>query len=382
MRKTVRVLVVLDYINSNSGVSSVVMNYYSNIDKAKVQMDFLLYENPDEDILEYLKGNGSNVYALGHPVKMSIGNYQKVIAGFFESHQLRYQIVHVHIPNAAFVVLKYAKKYGVETRIIHSHNSRGADGLVKKFRNYVLNKKGIGYATQYFACSKSAGKYLYGGKHLDEVIVINNAINLKKYRYDQKSGKKIRKELGIGDELVLGHVGRFSRQKNHEFLMEIASQLKERDIEFKLVLLGDGELQERIKEQVEMLGLKEQVIFVGVVNNAKEYMDAMDLFILPSLYEGLPCVCIEAQANGLPCLISENITREVALSDSVKFLGITDAGEWIDAILQMYDIQRLRQKREGDGCPDLNDYDIIAQAKILEERYLSYGYSSNINVDL
>lgn len=366
-----RVLVVLDYINSNSGVSSVVMNYYSNIDKSKVQMEFLLYENPEKKVLEYLKGKESNIYALGHPVKIGIGSYQKAIDRFFKEHQNQYHIVHVHISNAAFVVLKYAKKYGISTRIIHAHNSRGADGAVKKIRNYVLNKKGIFYATQYFACSKSAGEYLYGKRHLDEVIVINNAINLKKYRYDCESRMKIRKELGIRDELVLGHVGRFSKQKNHEFLIEIANELKKRTIDFKLMLLGGGELQEQTKEQVEIFGLNEQVIFVGVVDNAKEYMDAMDLFILPSLYEGLPCVCIEAQANGLPCLVSENITREVAVSDLMKFLGITDATEWIDGILK-HNIKQLRQKRENGGCIDLKSYDITAQAKILEERYLSY----------
>lgn len=158
--KKIKVLVVLDFINRNSGVSSVVMNYYSHMDASKIQMDFLLYEEPDESFATYLQQNGSKIYALGHPTKLGILNYARGIEAFFKTHHNEYDIVHLHIPNAAFVVLKYAKKYGIKTRIIHSHNSRGADGWMKKIRNYLLNQQGIRYANEYYACSKSAGKYL------------------------------------------------------------------------------------------------------------------------------------------------------------------------------------------------------------------------------
>lgn len=379
--KKVKLLLVLDFINNNSGVSSVVMNYYSHIDKSKFQIDFLLYEEPGAKVLKHLQKRGSEVYALGHPVKLGITNYQTAIADFFKEHQNVYQIVHVHIPNAAFVVLKYAKKYGVKTRIIHSHNSKGADGAVKKLRNYFLNRQGIQYANQYYACSKSAGEYLYGKKQLKELVIINNAINLDKYQYNQESRRKIRKELGIEDELVIGHIGRFSKQKNHMFLIEIANQLKKRNVNFKLVLLGDGELTDTIKKQVEISGLDKEVIFIGVTRNAKEYMDAMDIFVLPSLYEGLPCVCVEAQANKLPCLVSDCVTREVALNDKIYFLKIDNESEWVEKILE-YDIQKIRIQREDDASVDLKDYDIVVQAKNLEERYLAYENSSGINVNI
>ena len=376
-----KLLLVLDFINSNSGVSSVVMNYYSHIDKSKIQMDFLLYEEPGQKILNCLEKSKSKVYELGHPVKIGIANYQSAVADFFKEHQNEYQIVHVHIPNAAFVILKYAKKYGVKTRIIHSHNSRGADNAVKKFRNYVLNKWGIQYANQYYACSKSTGEYLYGKKQLKELVIINNAINLEKYQYNQESRRKIRKELGIEDELVIGHIGRFSKQKNHMFLIEIANQLKKGNVNFKLVLLGDGELTDIIKKQVDILGLNKEVIFIGVTRNAKEYMDAMDIFVLPSLYEGLPCVCVEAQTNKLPCLVSDSVTREAALNDKMHFLKIDNESEWVEKILE-YDIQKIRIQREDDASVELKDYDIVLQAKILEERYLAYENSSGINVNI
>ena len=380
--KTIKVLQVLDHINSNSGVSSVVMNYYTHMESENIKFDFLLFEEPDEEWSKKLKASGADIYVTGQPSGSRIGTYIKNVDEFFRVHGAEYQIVHVHIPNCAFAILKSAKKYSVPVRILHSHNSRGADGLIKKVRNFVLNKQGVSYANHYFACSKSAGQYLYGKKHLNDVTIIPNAIDLKKFQYSQDNRAKIREALGIREELVLGHVGRFSTQKNHEFLIEIVNRLKEKEVAFKLVLLGSGELQEQIKEQIEVLGLEEHVVFVGVVNNAKEYMDAMDLFVLPSLYEGLPCVCIEAQANGLPCLISSNVTKEVELSDFVKFLEITDAGVWAETILEQSDIQQLEQQRKGYSCEGLKDYDIIIQAKILEERYLSYGNGSDIDVDL
>ena len=261
-------LLVLDYINSNSGVSSVVMNYYNYINIAKVQMDFLLYEEPEKTTLDYLQEKGSRVYSFGHPVKTGLGKYRKLIKNFFKEHVGEYQIVHLHIPNAAFVVLKYAKKYGVGTRILHSHNTRGADEMVKKVRNYMLNRYGISYATHYFACSKLSGEYLYGKKQADKITVINNATQLDKFRYSPQARRKIRESLAISDEhLVLGHVGRFSKQKNHEFLIEIAKKLKEKQVDFKLLLLGGGELQASIKEQVRLYNLEEQVVFAGVVTN-------------------------------------------------------------------------------------------------------------------
>ena len=213
-------------------------------------------------------------------------------------------------------------------------------------------------------------------------INVANAIDLKKYSYNFESRNRIRKKLGIQDELVLGHVGRFSEQKNHQFLIKIVSELKKNNIDFKLLLLGGGELQDEIKEQVKKSVLEKNVVFTGVVNNVKEYMDAMDIFLLPSLYEGLPCVCVEAQTNGLPCVLSEKITSEVSLTDTVYFLGILDETAWAEKIVEIFNMSQLRKLREKSCFIGLEQYDITIQAKILEERYLSYGNSTDIDVNL
>lgn len=379
--KKVRVLQVLDYINNNSGVSSVVMNYYSHIDSSKVQIDFLLYENPEETVLEYLNNNHSQIYTTGYPVEEGYIRYKSTVREFFEKNGRMYDIVHVHIPSAAFIVLKEAKKAGIRTRIMHAHNTRGADGIVKKVRNYLLNKWGMFYTNEFFACSRLAAEYLYGKNKSQYSVIINNAIDLKKFSYNQKVRESIRKELGIKNEIILGHVGRFAEQKNHKFLLEIMKELQKLNNNYKLLLLGDGSLREDIEMQIKKLGLENNVVLLGVVSNVKEYLDAIDIFLLPSKYEGLPCVCVEAQANGLPCLISSSITKEVELTDNIKFLEIQNASKWCAEIIKLAEKLNV-DRQETNKDARINDYNIEIQAKLLEERYLEYGIGSSADVHL
>lgn len=367
----VKILFVLDYINSNSGVSSMVMNYYTHIDKKKFSVDFLLYEIPNEKILKYLQKNNSEIYTFGHPVKLGYIRYKEKIRRFFLEKENKYQIVHVHIPNAAFVILKYAKICGVQTRILHSHNSQGADRKLKRIRNKILNSQGIRFANHYMACSESAARYLFGDDRLNRVEIICNAINMEKFQFDQFCRERIRNELEIKNELVLGHIGRFCKQKNHIFLVEIAKELKKQGIAFKMILLGDGELQLKIREEVKISEVEDEVLFLGVRKNVKEYMDAMDLFLFPSLYEGLPYVCVEAQANGLECLISNKISREVELSDQLLFFEISESKEWTNYILEYINEKKIR-KANVQKYSRMQQYDILIQAKRMEEKYLSF----------
>lgn len=367
----IKILFVLDYINDNSGVSSMVLNYYCHMDKKNFLIDFLLYEPPRENILRYFEKYNSTVYATGHPVKMGYIKYQKEIKKFFSERQEQYQIVHLHIPNAAFVILKYAKKYGVQTRILHSHNSRGADSRLKRVRNKILNNQGIQFANHYMACSESAARYLFGNDRLEKVDIISNAINLEKFKFDSLCRERVSKKLGIKNELVLGHVGRFCRQKNHIFLIEIAKELKLDGIPFKLLLLGDGELKIEIQEVAKNAGIEDSILFLGVQKNVKEYMDVMDVFLLPSLYEGLPYVCVEAQVNGLDCLISDKVSREVELSDQLLFLGISDPKEWKKSILECVNKKGLRRTK-AQQYSRMRNYDISIQSKRMEEKYIRF----------
>lgn len=378
MSDNVKVLQVLDFINYNSGVSAVVTNYFFQMDPQRVQCDFLLYEMPEEAWTARLTVAGAKVYATGKPSGRSMAEYERNVKDFFRQHAKDYDIVHVHIPNAAFNVLRYAKKYGIKVRILHSHNARGADGAVKKIRNYLLNQWGIRYANQYFACSVKAGNYLFGEKRCGQLVVLPNAIRLERYAFDEKKQKIIRESLGVKEhELLLGHIGRFAEQKNHEGLLKIFAETRRQGMDTKLVLLGDGELREKTGQLAEELGIKDQVLFAGVVANVPDYLSAMDIFLLPSLYEGLPVVCVEAQAAGLPCLISDQVTREIALTDQVWFLANGNLDSWCDRIRKISAEGRSRNAVKG-----LEQYDIVRQTRNLEERYLQYAAGTDLDVNV
>ena len=353
-------------------------NYFFQMDPQRVQCDFLLYEMPEDAWTARLTAAGAKVYATGKPSGRSMAEYERNVKDFFQQHAKDYDIVHVHIPNAAFIILRYAKKYGIKVRILHSHNARGADGAVKKIRNYLLNQWGIRYANQYFACSVKAGNYLFGEKRCGQLVVLPNAIRLERYAFDEKKRKTIRDSLGVKEhELLLGHIGRFAEQKNHEGLLKIFAETRSQGMDTKLVLLGDGELREKTGQLAEELGIKDQVLFAGVVANVPDYLSAMDIFLLPSLYEGLPVVCVEAQAAGLPCLISDQVTREIALTDQIWFLANGNLDSWCDRI----------RKISAEGCSrnavkGLEQYDIVRQTRNLEERYLQYAAGTDLDVNV
>lgn len=376
MMSSVRVLQVLDKIDYSSGVSAVVMNYCNHISNSDV--DFLLYEEPERHWIEVLEKRGMKCYITGRPSGKTMAVYQKNVELFFEEHGKAYDIVHLHIPNAAFVVLKYAKKYGIPIRIMHSHNARGADGIIKKIRNYVLNKWGVFYANQYFACGKEAAKYLFGRKkgESDQIVILNNAIDLKKYKFNSKIRQNIRENLGINQEILLGHIGRFEEQKNHKGLLRNFRVLSQRDDKYKLLLIGDGPLREHIQKEVAQYGLSEKVIFTGVIDNVNEYLCAMDVFLLPSLYEGLPVVCVEAQAAGLPCIVSSNVTEEIQFTDLITFVENEDVDKWC------LEVERCSRTNNDRKEIEISEYDITQQAKRLEEMYISYGACTNIDVHI
>lgn len=379
MKKTVKVLQVLDYVNHNSGVSAVVMNYFSHMNHDRVQCDFLLFENKENEISREIVRCGGNIYTTGKPTGKNILNYRKRVDEFFAQHVGEYEVVHVHIPNAAFAVLRSAKKYGVPVRILHSHNARGADGAIKKVRNFLLNKWGILYANQYFACGEAAGAYLYGKKKMrkHQVQILNNAIDLERYAFREEKRENIRQQYKIApDEMLLGNVGRFVEQKNQTRLLEIFAEAR-RTIRAKLILLGDGELRSDLEEKAQQLGIADDVIFAGVVDNVEAYLSAMDVFLLPSLYEGLPVVCVEAQAAGLPCLVSANVTREIKLTDRVYFIENGETAKWCEMLERL-----ARDGAARRNGMELEAYDIRKQAAVLKEIYLQYGKNTDTDVHL
>lgn len=347
------------------GVESVVMNYYRNIDRDKIQFDFLCDSDSTNIPYDEIEKLGGRVILI--PPYQKVFEYQKELIKIFK--QNKYKIVHSHINTLSVFPLRAAKKVGVPVRIAHSHSTTNKAEKKKNMMKMVLRPFSKKYATNYFACTEHAGRWLFGNKEYDNgnVYILNNAIDLDKFKYNEKIRSKKRKELNIGnDTLVIGHIGRFVAQKNHTFLIDIFNELHKKKKNSILLLIGQGPLMDEIKQKVAMLGLSDSVKFLGQRDDVNELYNVMDLFLFPSLYEGLGMVLIEAQANGLPCIASTEVPRIVKISKDVSFLELRSSiNIWCDEIIKMIgkknlvDINILIEK----------DYDIKSESIKLIKKY-------------
>ncbi len=362
MQTPIRVLQVTNCIKHGSGVSEVIMNYYRYIDASAVLFDFMVNEPVDEDLRSEIEGRGSKIYMMPALTIKNTFKYNDELERFFKKHQGEYDIVHGHTPNAAAYYMPIAKKYGVPVRIIHSHNSQGADSFIKKIRNRLMSKVALANVTEKFACSKYAAEYLYG---TDDVFILNNAIDIESYELDFSKRQEIRAELAVDDDTILvGHIGRMVEQKNHSFIVDIAKQSQAHNLNSKFLLLGDGPLRSLIENKIEQENLDDQFILTGVVPNSKDYYNAMDAFILPSIYEGLPVVGVEAQAAGLPTAVSDQVTPETLMADNITALAISEASVWVEWIKN-----NSGKREENRAALARNGYDISIEAGKLLDKY-------------
>ncbi|MBB1545570.1 MAG: glycosyltransferase family 1 protein, partial [Clostridiales bacterium] len=291
----------------DGGVESVVMNYYRNIDKSKVQFHFICDEDSTDIPYDEIEKLGGKVIVV--PPYQKLFKYQKELYKIFKEN--KYKIVHSHINALSVFPLRVAKKAGVPIRIAHSHTTSNKKEWKRNLAKNILRPFSKVYSNQYLSCSKLAGKWLFGKKaFLDKKIkIINNAIDLEKFKFNKEKRNEIRKEIGLDeDTFLVGHIGRFVTVKNHEFLLDIFNEIHKKEKNSKLILIGRGPLKKNIDRKINELGIKEEVIFTGQINNVSDYYNAIDVFLLPSFYEGLPVVGIEAQANGILCKFSSNMT--------------------------------------------------------------------------
>mgnify|MGYP004501953721 FL=1 len=237
----------------------------------------------------------------------------------------------MHSSSKNYLILKYAQKYAISIRIAHSHNTGfQTHNVVKICVGNIMKERLMFYATNYLACSKIAGDWLFGKKAVEtgKVKIIKNGIDIDRYRYNPIMREKKRKEIGVTDNIVIGNVGRFVTQKNHTFLIEIFAEVKKKESKAVLLLAGIGDLMEPMKEKAKELGLDDSVIFLGFRTDVNELIQAMDLFLMPSLYEGFPVTAVEAQASGLPCILSDSITKEAALIEETVYIDLKKPSEY------------------------------------------------------
>lgn len=359
------------YILSNEptgGVGACVQNYCTHFD-SDLTIDFLMYTSRRDTMFQRAVQCGDNrIFYLPELSGRNLPELMKETDLFFRDHAGDYIAVHLHFAGIAALVLPAARKYGIPHRIIHSHNTKLSDNPWKNLRNRLLSAFGMSAANHYFACSKAAAVYLYGSRRVEqnEIYYMYNAVDLSRFCYQPAIRIRMRERLQAEGRHVLFHVGRFEPQKNHSFLLRVFQALRMQDSNAILVLAGDGPLRKETEQMAERLGLTAAVRFIGFTDQVPELLQAADLFLLPSLYEGLPIVAVEAETSGLPCLLSDAITREVALTDQVSFMSLEETPEaWAAEAESMM----LRKREDQAGVIKAHGYDISVEARKLEQYY-------------
>ena len=357
----IRVLHVVTYMG-RGGLETMLMNYYRNIDRNNIQFDFLVHRDFEADYDKEILELGGHIYHLPRLNPFS-PSYHKQLNQFLKEHD--YKIIHVHQDCLSSIALKAAYKNQIPVRIAHSHNANQDKNIKYLIKRYFM-KSIPQYATHLFACGKEAGDWMFKGK---DFTIMNNAIDSQRFVYDESQRNIIRNKLNITiNDKILGHVGRFSFQKNHDFIIDVFHQLYLLDNSYKLLLIGTGDLQEQIKEKVKQLNLENNVIFLGNRSDVNELMQAMDVFIFPSHYEGLPVTLVEAQASGLPILKSSHVPDQCIMTPYVYTLSLDDdVNIWTHKIIDIYN---HHQRSDISKYIKEAGYDIKENAKWLEEFYL------------
>ena len=360
-------VLVFGMTDNPGGMESCIMNYYRHVDKNKIHFDFLC--NWESMVCEKeVKANGSKVYTIPQKSR-NYKAYKRAMNTFFSEHADEYDVFWYNtctLTNIDYLI--YAKRYGIKKRIIHAHNSGNETSMIRGILHYV-NKIRLGrYATDFWSCSMAAAVYFFIKKqiHSQKYRLINNAISTYNYKYDILIRNEVRKNLGLEDKYVIGHVGRFQFQKNHEFLIDIFYEYLKLDSRAVLMMVGQGEEEDAIRQKVINLGIEKSVLYMGVRTDVNRLLQAMDVFLLPSRFEGLPLVLIEAQTSGLRCLTTKNkVPYEVNVTGNVEFEELKENSiEWAHHIECME-----KQPYDRKSCLDLitdAGYDILKEAEKME----------------
>lgn len=355
-------------IMNRAGQETFIMNMYRNIDRSEIQFGFQCSVSGIGDFDEEIKVLGGEIYHLEeNRCRIPFLKYINDIwiqYRFFKEHK-DYEVYHIHTYHAfnAWLSIVGAKLAGIEKVVLHSHNTFGMHPQLHKIFRYFLKYMKI----ERLACSEMAAEWMYGKKELKKIKIINNGIDAEAFVFQHKKREDKRRELGIDKKLVIGHIGRFMPQKNHKFLIEIFEEIVKKDNRGILLLIGVGELQQEIEKLVEEKGLTDKVRFMGVRTDIKELLWAMDLFLFPSLYEGLSVVAIEAQAAGVPVLASDTLTEETKVTECMQFYSLEKSTEeWAEQAIKM---TKEEHKNTVESIKNAH-YDMKENIGIMEKIYL------------
>lgn len=355
----IRILHIVSYMQRR-GLETMLMNCFRHIDRDAVQFDFIVHRSFRADYDDEIEALGGRIYRLPRLNPFDPG-YKKALRDFFHEHK-EYRIVHCHLDCMSSIPLSVAKEFGVPVRIAHAHSSnQDRDWKYLLKRHYL--KKIPDVATHFFACSEEAAQWMFPNQN---VRIIKNGIETEKFSYSPEIREQIREELGLNHCLTLGHVGRFIPVKNHNFVIDVFSAVCKCVPDAKLLLVGNGPAEASIQEKVKNLGLEQNVLFLGLRDDVHRILQAMDVFMLPSMYEGLSLSTVEAQVSGLPCLFSTNVSSACRMTDTVQFIELDDKKAWENAILSMRNNIRVSGRAEIIEA----GFDIRTTAEFLQNFYV------------
>lgn len=322
----IRILQIVSTMDMG-GIETMLMNYYRSIDRSEIQFDFLVHREQVGYYEEEILSLGGRIYRAPRLSPKTILTYSKWLKTFYEDHD-EYRIVHSHLDALSGIPLRIAKAANIPNRIAHVHTSNF------NFDNKFIMRKILSrflplYASHLMACSNQAGKFYYGKK---DFVVLPNSIDVERFKYDEGARIKLRNELNLGSKIAIGHIGAFRKEKNHKFIIRLAEEIKKKRLNYKVLLIGDGALRNEIEILAHKKNLREYVQFLGLRSDVNKWMSAFDVLIMPSIYEGLSLALVEAQANGLMCIASTRVARDVNLTPLVKNLELNDLNSWIEQL--------------------------------------------------
>ena len=357
-------VLVVGFTENPGGIENVVMNYYRNFDRKEINLDFL-YSTDSIAFEKEIKSMGGKTYHICSK-HSNMMKHKKELKEFFKEHADEYSSIWVNFCNITNLdYFKLAKKYGIKKRIIHAHNSQNMSSKIKGILHRLYKQNLDLYVTDYWSCSDDASDWFFTNKIRDKVLVVKNSIDLDRFKYDSKTDKEYRKLLNTDGKFVVGNVGRLHFQKNQMFLLDVFNEIKKVEPNAELLLVGEGEDREKITNKINELGLNDSVQMLGARDDVPALMSSMDVFLFPSVFEGLGLVLVEAEAIGLPIVAaSDDIPHEVKMASNFTFISLNDSlDKWRDEVLKF----KNAKKENNTKSLQENGYDIKLEVKKIQE---------------
>ena len=370
MSKPIRILHIVQKMEAG-GTQAFLMNLYRKIDRDKIQFDFLVEYEEKEFYDDEIASLGGKIYYTNFRKTLNVIKFKKTLSNILKEHP-EYKIVHIHATAIGKICTDVAKKCGVKTIIAHTHNN----SAVKDWKYYpkiLLRKLYTKGPTDFFACSEDAGRYTFKNK---KFTVVYNAIDIDKFLFKQEIREEFRKELNIEDKFVIGNIGRLHEQKNQSFLIDVFYEIQKRKDNAILLIVGKGPLENELKEKVSNLGIDNKVYFLGNRKDIERIYQGMDVFVLPSLFEGLGIVAIEAQVSGLPVIASTGVAKEANITNNIRNIDLSEPIDvWVEAICKT----KVNNRKSIEDIVRKSKFNIKNNVKFLQEFYLKKYYGDSYN---